>query len=309
MSAPAPPRGAAARRLALGRVLRLSLAPTAAADALAGMVLGGGGRLPGLVPTAGAVAGAVLLYEAGLVLNDWRDREADAHTRPDRPIPSGALPAGAALLLGLGLLAGGIAAVAVCAPAALPPALVVAAALVAYDLGPRGPWLGPVLLGLCRGGDLALGGFAGAAGLPDPAFFAAPLLYGAYVVVVSRLGRLEDAVDGPLDPRRPPRLLAGAALLLLAPAALPGDAPLVARLGALALGALAASGLLHRAFARRPSTAGEVGAAMGLALRRLLVLTAAFALGAGPPHGPPIAAAILLAYPLSRAMARAFPPS
>lgn len=307
MSRPAPrPLG---RALALGRLLRLSLAPTAAADALAGAVLGGGGRLPAAATLAGAIAGSVLLFEAGLVLNDWRDRSADARTRPGRPLPSGVISAPLALALGLALFTAGLATVAAFAPAALPPALFVAALLLAYDLGPRGPLLGPALLGGCRGGDFALGLFAGAGGAPSPALWLAPLAYGAYVAVVARLGRLEDALDAPPDPRTPPRLLRLAALLLLTPPLLPLGAPFSWRAPALLLCAFAALGLARRAAAQLEWRPSEVEASMGLALRRLLVWTAAFALLAGPPHGPWTSLGILCAFPLSRALAHRFPPS
>ena len=56
--------------------------------------------------------GSVLLYWAGMALNDWADREVDAVERPERVIPTGRVPAGTALVVAGALGAAGIAATA-----------------------------------------------------------------------------------------------------------------------------------------------------------------------------------------------------
>jgi 4-hydroxybenzoate polyprenyltransferase len=48
------------------------------------------------------------LYWAGMVLNDWWDRERDARLHPRRPIPSGRIDAGVAALVGASLLGVGL---------------------------------------------------------------------------------------------------------------------------------------------------------------------------------------------------------
>src|SRR5690606_32880247 len=125
------------------------------------------------------------------------DREHDARTRPDRPLPSRAIPARAvpwAVALGFGiavLLATWV------TPVAGLWTAVMAATAALYDLRGRGPVLGPSLLAVCRALNLGLGLFVGFVLVRGDAFFeplawALPVLYGAYVFTVSRLGRLED---------------------------------------------------------------------------------------------------------------------
>ncbi|TAJ22128.1 MAG: transferase, partial [Planctomycetota bacterium] len=203
---------------AWGRLLRLSLAPSAVADVIAGHVAASGAWRPA---EWGALAVASLcLYHGGMALNDWSDRAHDARTRPERPIPSGAISAGAALGAALALLACGL----VLAWSALPPGprwipCLLVGAIAAYDLAPRGAWSGPLLLGTCRGANLALG-FA-AAGPLQP-WCAAPIgLYAGYVVAVSRVGRHEDAAAASVELRALRLPLAACALCMLALAAAP----------------------------------------------------------------------------------------
>ncbi len=73
--------------VAWGRLLRLSLAPSAAADALAGITIGAWGAFPLDARVLLSAAGSLCVFHGGMALNDWADREGDARTRPDRPIP------------------------------------------------------------------------------------------------------------------------------------------------------------------------------------------------------------------------------
>ena len=74
--------------LALLQLIRLPNVLTAAADSLAGWLLGGGslGEAARWVPLTVA---SMLLYAAGMALNDVFDTEIDRRERPGRPIPSG----------------------------------------------------------------------------------------------------------------------------------------------------------------------------------------------------------------------------
>ncbi len=334
-----------------GRLLRLSLAPSAAADSVAGICLGAWGTLPERRESLLLPLGALCVYHGGMALNDWADRARDERSRPERPIPSGQVPAGGALALALLLLVTGPGLAAAAAPAVGLLMAAVAACAALYDLAGRGPWRGPLLLALCRGGNLGCGVLLGAAsarehgfaGPPAPAW-AACALYAGYVLSVSRMARLEDAEDErPLE-RRPSRaLLAAAACWMILPAiavipwsdasrasaATGGSAPAIATLAAvlpLCLAfALAVRSLLVES--SRPSwTRALVGRATGMALRRLLVFTSTCALisflatlrlrGGGAESaaiagwsGLAVAYAILLGYPLSFALRRAFPPT
>lgn len=301
-----------------GRLLRLSLSATAVADVAAGVVLGAGGWPGGPAPWA-LILASLAVYHGGMVLNDWADRAHDARTRPERPLPSGAVLPGAALGLALALLVLGpalAASVDLRAGAALGLAALFAAT---YDLAPRHAWLGPALLGLCRALNLGagllfgLGARPGGRGLEALVLFV-PLAYGLYVFLVSRLGRLEDREDDLAARRVHPRwLVTAAALVLFAPAlvagALPGDRPaLRVGLGAL-VAACGAVGLLRHAWRAQEWTPALVGRTMGMALRRLLVFTACVALAGNGRAGLLVALLILAGYPVSHALRRVFPPS
>jgi 4-hydroxybenzoate polyprenyltransferase len=310
---------------AWGRLLRLSLAPTAAADIAAGAIAGAAGR-PFLESDAVGLLALILaslcVYHGGMTLNDWADREQDRRVRPDRPIPSGAVRPGAALLVGTALLlAGPLIAWRSSAESGLV-LLAVSAAAIAYDLRLRGAWTGPLLLAMCRAGNLSAGiVFTAASPLEVRAFLPA-LIYGAYVFSVSRLGRLEDAPEHVLRSSSPSlQLILAAAILAASPAVAlvhPSDAHpsdghrpdgLLRLVGAFVLAASGAAGLLAAARHPGPWTGPELTRATGLGLRRLLVFTAALALSTGGAHAPIVAAAILLGYPVSYALRGVFPPS
>ena len=84
-----------------GRLLRLSLAPTAIADVVAGAFWGGAGGAPPLGELALLGLASSCTYHGGMALNDWADRAQDARVRPDRPVPSGGVNARAALIVAL----------------------------------------------------------------------------------------------------------------------------------------------------------------------------------------------------------------
>jgi len=286
-----------------GRLLRLSLAPSAAADSVAGMCLGAWGTLPERRESLLLPLGALCVYHGGMALNDWADRARDALSRPERPIPSGQVPAGGALALALLLLVAGPGLAATAAPSVGLLMAAVAACAALYDLAGRGPWRGPLLLALCRGGNLACGVLLGAAIAREHGFAGPPqlawvacALYAGYVLSVSRMARLEDAEDERPLARRPSRaLLAAAACWMLLPAIAvipwkdPSRANDVAESSAPAITTLAAVLPLCLAFAlgvrtllvesSRPTwTRALVGRATGMALRRLLVFTSTCAL-------------------------------
>jgi len=141
--------------LAWGRLLRLSLAPSAAADVSAGLLIGsyGGDWLEHLAPL---VASSLAIYHGGMVLNDYADRGQDERARPDRPLPSHAISARSALSVGVALELLGIALAASVSWRAGAWMAGVALLACTYDFLGRGPWLGPALLGACRAANLGL---------------------------------------------------------------------------------------------------------------------------------------------------------
>jgi len=311
----------------LGRLLRLSLSATACADIAAGIVLGAGFWPGGAGPWVLIIA-SLSVYHGGMALNDWADRSHDAATRPDRPIPAGRVVPATALALSLGLVVLGPLLAASVDPRSGVLLATVAALAVFYDLAGRGPRLGPTLLGLCRALNVSCGvtyglvvGTHPADGATHAVLLGLPFAYGAYVFVVSCLGRLEDGEDGLRTRRIGPRgLLTAAALLLLAPSVLittAGDMPWIAERNAgiwspvLGIGiALAgALGLLQRALQEKDWSPARIGAVMGMALRRLLVFTSSLAILFGGRDGLIVGLLILAGYPVSHALRKVFPPS
>lgn len=265
------------------------------------------------------------VYHGAMALNDWADRAEDARVRPSRTIPSGAIPARAALVLAAALLASGPLLALAVAPRCGLVLGAVAACAALYDLAGRGPWLGPLLLASCRAGNLGVGlAYASTLRSWNPWLGLAPLAYGLYVFFVSRLARLED-----LDPARyetgavrPARWLVASGVALLGVGAvatflayLPLDPARPSSSGhgarALFLAGVGAFGLFHGAWklSGRAWRAGDVQRLAGMALRRLLVASAALASGTTTLAGLAVALAILCGYPLSFALRKVFPPT
>lgn len=74
--------------------LQLVRAPnlfTVPGDVLAGLAVAGGLSAAIAPKLFLLIVASMLLYSAGLLLNDWYDQEEDARERPHRPIPSGAV--------------------------------------------------------------------------------------------------------------------------------------------------------------------------------------------------------------------------
>lgn len=128
------------------------------------------------------------LYAGGVVLNDFFDADVDALERPERPIPSGRASRTGTARFGALLLVGGISAAAMVSFPAFAIALAVAICAVLYDAaGKRYPVLGPINMGLCRGGNLLLGVSVLPAMLGELWFLALmPVAYIGAVTAVSR---------------------------------------------------------------------------------------------------------------------------
>lgn len=188
------------------RLARPALAPTAAADVIAGAAFAGGAA-PGKV--AAAAGAAICIYMGGMVLNDLCDRAVDAEREPSRPlvadpalVPRARLLAAALFLAGLVL--GAVAGLFL-------HALAVATLAAGYDLGLKRTFPADALtIGGARAANLSMGLAAGAYGAAAAALPYA-LGYLVYIAAVSGASRSEDLE--PTETRRLALSFAGLALL------------------------------------------------------------------------------------------------
>ncbi|MGH7150974.1 MAG: UbiA family prenyltransferase [Planctomycetota bacterium] len=284
---------------ALARLLRISLAPSALADVVAGscagLAAGGSFRAAVLILAA---ASSLCVYHAGMALNDYADRRIDARLRPERPIPSGAVPPRLALAAGGSLLAGSILFAAWAGPEVLGVVAILSLLVLAYDFAAkRSAWTGPAVLGACRALNLLLG----AACAAPPSYGRGLLLpaagYGLYVFLVSHLARMEDGVVRPASAKV--LALAGPWSLLLPSLALPS-------LAGVAAAAAFAAFLVRPLFGIRDWTRKSVERTVGRLLGGTILLDASVAIGSG---FLPVALGLLLLYPLARSLARRYPPT
>ncbi|MEV6834039.1 SCO3242 family prenyltransferase [Streptomyces sp. NPDC051133] len=142
---------------AWAELLRLPALFTVPGDVLAGAAAVPGGPGPRTLLAAGS---SLCLYEAGMALNDWADREEDAVERPHRPLPSGRVRPTAALAAAGALTAAGLVLAARAGRPALAVATPLAATVWAYDLALKHTPAGPAAMAAARGLDLLLGAAA-----------------------------------------------------------------------------------------------------------------------------------------------------
>jgi 4-hydroxybenzoate polyprenyltransferase len=130
----------------------------------------------------------ICLYAGGVVMNDVADVDLDKIERPERPIPSGFASKTGATVFGLLLLILGIAfAYQVAAQSALI-ALIIALLALLYDyVGKHNNFLGPINMGMCRGGNLLLGLSACSTAVVSYFMLALiPVIYIAAITMISR---------------------------------------------------------------------------------------------------------------------------
>ncbi|MBD2502099.1 UbiA-like protein EboC [Anabaena azotica] len=128
------------------------------------------------------------LYGGGIVFNDVFDSAIDAQERPERPIPSGRASRLGAIWLGSLLLLMGVIAASQVTLLSFTLAAIVALAAIIYDaLGKHHPWLGPINMGCCRGGNLLLGVSAVPTMVAQQWFLALiPIAYIAAITAISQ---------------------------------------------------------------------------------------------------------------------------
>ncbi|MEU1212056.1 SCO3242 family prenyltransferase [Streptomyces sp. NPDC005790] len=339
-TAPAPDRpgarpGARARLRAWAELLRVSALFSVPGDALAGAAAVG--LRPGR-GTALAVGTSLCLYEAGMALNDWADREEDAVDRPHRPIPSGRVAPEAALAVAGALTAAGLTLAARAGRPALAVATGLAATVWAYDLRLKHTKLGPAAMATARTLDLLLGATATAREVMAPrpgagavirlrpnttggppatartpaAALPAALVLGAHTYAVTAVSRHEAHGGSTAAPLAALAGVAGLGAAVLRGRPTAGGPPRtpVTTAGRLLLPAFAgaylrtcAVPLFHAALNPSPPLTQR---AVGGGIRAMIPLQAALAARAGAPGG---GLAVMGLVPLARALARKVSPT
>jgi hypothetical protein len=284
----------------LAELVRAPAALTVPGDTLVGA--GAAGWPLGKAATGALAGSSVLLYWAGMALNDYADREVDAVERPQRPIPSGRVSPGTALLaaslltaasLGLAGAAGGRGALATAVP--------LTAVVWAYDLGLKGTPFGAPAMAAARALDVLVA--AGPAGRRAAAPAAAVIA--AHTCTVMALSRREATGS---SAALPTATLAATAVLAAGVTALPGPYGSGRHRAASA----AMLGVYGRAFGgaqfdaiRRPDPR-RLQRAVGAGILGLIPLQAALASRRGATGA---ALPLLAALPLARRLSRKVSPT
>ncbi|MER6128194.1 SCO3242 family prenyltransferase [Streptomyces sp. NPDC001795] len=179
------------------QLLRISALFTVPGDALAGAAAAGG-RAD--LRTLRAIGCSLCLYEAGMALNDWADRDEDARERPNRPLPSGRIRPAAALGAAAGLTGVGFALAARAGRTAAAVAGALAATVWAYDLKLKHTHAGAAAMGAARGLDLLLGAVVTGQTPLRPAVALSSVALAAHTYAVTRVSQHETTGGSSLAP-------------------------------------------------------------------------------------------------------------
>jgi hypothetical protein len=192
---------------AYAQLVRLPNLPTALADICLG-VLAAQALPHHALAFASLLLASACLYSAGMVWNDYFDREQDRRERPFRPLPSGRISPHQAMQLGTALLVAGVLFALPAGRTSLFVALCLAATILAYDGWLKPTWAGPLAMGACRFLNVLLGvSVCGSLLWPRGAHLA--LIVGLYIVGVTWFARTEAH-------RSKQNALRGAAAVILA---------------------------------------------------------------------------------------------
>ncbi len=178
---------------AYAQLVRLPNLPTALADICLGALAANALPQHGLAFAVVSLASACL-YSAGMVWNDYFDREQDRKERPFRPLPSGRVSPRQAAQLGVGLLIAGVLLALPAGRTSFVVAVCLAVAIVAYDGWLKRTWAGPLAMGACRFLNLLLG-VSACGSLLWPLGGHLALIVGLYIVGVTWFARTEARVS------------------------------------------------------------------------------------------------------------------
>lgn len=168
---------------------------TAFADILAGFSAVGGMILitsSGIVVDPAVLTWLLIatfgLYGGGIVFNDVFDAELDAKERPERAIPSSRISRAEASILGISLFVLAVISAYQVSMTAVGLSLFIILCALIYDAKAKHSSLsGPLFMGLCRGGNLLLGGSFYPDILMDVWFIGLiPVIYISAITLISR---------------------------------------------------------------------------------------------------------------------------
>ncbi len=296
-----PLKGQLGGWLRLGRIPNLFTVP---GDPIAGALVAGGAD-DGWAAAGLAVAVSMLLYLAGLIMNDLVDIEEDRRDRPMRPLPSGEVSPRAA-----GWVAGILVLLAlICAALAGGRVLFLGSGLAglifAYNMWCKSSgFLGPLVLGACRGMSFLLGAAAVSFEIPTVAIALAGVAC-LYIFLVSTIahGEMDRIALHPAQ-RFAPTVVP--LILIVFLAVQPSSFSLIETRGLVEIFSCFTLLLVWLGIAL---TAGkravEVPRAVGILIRCLLVFQAAVCAWTGPT-GMGGTLVFILAYPCSARLGKTY---
>lgn len=134
------------------------------------------------------ILASMCLYAGGIVFNDIFDLALDKVERPERLLPRGIISVKSATIFGVSLFAAGIALSAFVSSLSVVLAMAIAGACLVYDKWAKHhTFLGPVVMGCCRGLNLLLGmSMLGSLCFPVSYLFFVPVVYIAAVTHISQ---------------------------------------------------------------------------------------------------------------------------
>jgi 4-hydroxybenzoate polyprenyltransferase len=100
---------------------------------------------------------SLLLYTAGIVLNDYVDRQIDRRERPTRPLPSGRISTRSALIIVVVATLSSVLAAAYVSPFTLIIVLTIIGTIIAYDCWFKSSTFGHIVMALSRVFNIVLG--------------------------------------------------------------------------------------------------------------------------------------------------------
>jgi hypothetical protein len=274
------------------RLLRIPNVFTSFANVVAGVCLARGGRFE--QHDLWIVLASGCLYCAGMVWNDYYDRDIDAEERPERPIPSGEVTPFAAAALGGGLFGLGLALASMHGVLPLICAVLLCTTILLYDASLKAGVLGPWAMGSCRSLNVWLGMSVAQDGLGWLAPL--PLVLGLFTVLITQLSRFE--VGGTAVARLQATLNGFSGLALIGGLALVGcgllrsSGPLGWLLAAALFGYVLWRGRSLLVPLRESASPPLLGRAIGGGILLMPAIDAAFVAASGAP----LAAAAVLAF-------------